>query len=112
MNEKQIELYLTESGDSPFIKWLIKLGKVTRIIVHKYIDRVVSGGSKKNIKALDNGIFEIKIRYGPGYRVYFAEDKECIILLLLGGDKDSQKSDILKANKYWSHYGKKKRIIQ
>ena len=106
--KRQIKLYVTETEESPFKKWLSKIDKLTRVIVLKYIDRVASGGSKNNIKALQDGVFEIKIRYGSGYRVYFAEEENKIILLLIGGDKGSQKADIVKAKKYWSDYGKKK----
>ena len=49
-----------------------------------------------------------KIFYGPGLRVYFAEDGEKVILLLLGGDKKSQNSDIKKAKEYWRDYAQKK----
>ena len=99
---------MTDSGEVPFKKWHSKLNKVTGVIVRKYIDRVANGGSTKNIKSLQDGVFEIKVNYGSGYRVYFAEEKGCIILLLLGGDKGSQKSDVLKTKVYWSRYVQKK----
>ena len=69
-----------------------------------YIKRVASGGSKNNIKSLGDGVFEIKINYGPGFRVYFGEVQNAIILLLLGGDKSSQKRDIIKAKSYWRQF--------
>ena len=108
MNRRDIKIYVTDLGDKPFNKWFNKLNTATATIVRKYIERVASGGSKKNIKSLQDGIFEIKINYGPGYRVYFAEEKKFILLLLVGGNKNSQQSDILKAKKYWRDYGKKK----
>ena len=64
------------------------------------------GGSKKSIKALKDGIFEIKITYGPGFRVYFAKDGDELIILLIGGDKKTQIRDIDKAKKLWRSYGK------
>ena len=66
-----------------------------------YIERVAIGGSKKNIRSLGDGLFEIKIHYGPGYRIYFGNLKGSIILLLVGGDKSSQRQDISLAKKYW-----------
>ena len=54
-----------------------------------------AGGAKKNIKALGDRVFEIKVNYGPGYRVYFGELDNVIILLLSGGDKSSQKRDTM-----------------
>lgn len=108
MDKKIIEYYISEDGGEPFNKWFFKLDNRNQFIILKFINRVTVGGSKKNIKSLKDGVFEVKISSGPGYRVYFAEDGDKIILLLLGGDKGSQKSDILKAKKYWSNYAKKK----
>ncbi len=70
------------------------------------IQRVAQGGSKKSIKALKDGVFELKIPQGPGYRIYFAEDGNEIIILLIGGDKKTQGRDIDKAKEYWRSYGK------
>ena len=108
MNKKIIRYYETEAGESPFLKWIKKQDTTTRTIVIKYIDRVATGSSLNNIKALKDGIFEIKIFYGPGLRVYFAEEGACIILLLMGGDKSSQESDIKKAKEYWRNYDRTK----
>ena len=51
-------------------------------------------------------MFEIKIPHASGLRVYFAEDGDTIIVLLVGGDKKTQSRDIKKAKEYWSNYGK------
>ena len=56
-------------------------------------------------------LFEIKIPHGPGLRVYFGEDGDKIILLLVGGDKRSQSRDIKKAKEYWSNYVKQKQKL-
>lgn len=108
MLKRNIEYYVTESGEKPFIEWLEKLDKKTRIIITNYIYRLAEGGTTKNLKSLKGGIYEIKIFYGPGLRVYFAEDGARIILLLLGGDKGSQNADIKKAKEYWREYVQKK----
>lgn len=57
-------------------------------------------------KSIDSEVKELRIDWGPGYRVYFAIFRDEIILLLAGGDKKSQKKDILKAKDYWSEYKK------
>ena len=67
---------------------------------------MAKGGAKKSIRALKDGVFEIKIPYGPGYRVYFAEDGKSLIILLVGGDKKTQNRDIEKAKEIWRNYGK------
>ena len=106
MISKKIIYYTLENGDSPFENWLMKLDKLSRAIVVRFVQRVATGGAKKSIKALKDGIFEIKITHGPGYRVYFAEDGDEIIILLVGGNKKTQSSDIDKAKEYWRNYGK------
>ena len=106
MIDKKVIYYATENGSSPFKDWLKKLDNLSRAIVVRFIQRIATGGAKKSIKALKDGIFEIKITHGPGYRVYYAEDGDEIIILLVGGDKKTQSRDIEKAKEYWRNYGK------
>ena len=108
MMKRNIEYYITSSGEKPFIKWLEKLDKKTRAIVTNYVYRLTDGGTTKNLKALKDGVYEVKIFYGPRLRVYFAKNREKIILLLLSSDKKSQSSDIQKAKEYWRNYVQKK----
>lgn len=98
---KQIETLMLPNGREPFSDWLKKLNTPTRAIILSYVNRVAEGFSKKNIRSLGGGVFEIKINTGPGYRVYFGEIENRIILLLLGGQKRSQQSDIARAKQYW-----------
>jgi putative addiction module killer protein len=104
---KKVEMLELDNGVAPFSDWLETLNLKTQAKITLFIDRIAAGGSKKNIKALGDGVFEIKIDYGPGYRVYFSEFKKIIILLLIGGDKSSQMRDIRKAKDYWSQYVQK-----
>jgi len=80
------------------------LDTTTRQKVSVYLERVAMGGAKRNIRSVGDGVFEVKIDYGPGYRVYFGEEGKTIILLLLGGDKASQFRDIRQAKEYWRSY--------
>lgn len=97
---KKIQLLKLDDGQVPFRLWLENLPIVTQAKIFAYIDRVSLGGSKKNVKFLGDLVWEIKIRYGSGYRVYFTEVDGKIILLLVGGDKSTQHSDIKKAKEY------------
>ena len=101
---KAIKVLQLDNGKEPFHEWLDGLDKKTQAKVHTFIDRVAFGGGKKNVKTVGNGVFEIKINFGPGYRVYFGEDGKTIILLLLGGDKSNQNKDIKTAQQYWRQY--------
>ena len=108
MKERNVNYYITSNGKAPFIEWINNLDIKTQIIVDRYIQRVAQGGAKKSIKNLKEGLFEIKILYGSGLRVYFGEEGRKFILLLIGGDKKTQNRDIKKAREYWREYGKQK----
>ena len=98
----KIIVYTTKTGKSPFFDWRDKLDIKTRAIIRTRLDRVALGnfGDSKPIKN-GNGICELRIDYGPGYRIYFGTKNMCIIVLLIGGDKSSQNRDIAKAKQYW-----------
>ena len=103
-----IEYYLTKKGEKPFKEWLDRLKDVSaRQKVRIRLDRVRLGSLGKN-RSVGEGVFEIKIDCGPGYRVYYAIEEKTVIRLLLGGDKSSQKGDILLARDYWKDYKRRK----
>ena len=82
---------------SVFEAWLGKLrDRVARAVIARRIDRVASGNFG-DVKAVGEGINELRIDHGPGYRVYFVRRGETVIVLLCGGDKGSQAKDILRA---------------
>ncbi len=108
---KKVEMYQSSRGNVPFEDWLMRLPESTQVRIFKYIKRVAAGGSKKNIKYLGDSIFEIKMNYASGYRVYFSELGNVIILLLLGGDKSTQKRDIITAKKYWRLYNEENEVL-
>lgn len=86
------------------MEWIDSLSEDIQARIMKTIKRLGEGGSKSNIKVLGDGIFELKMHFGPGYRVYFGEEKN--VILLTGGDKGTQKRDIEKAKGYWRNYAK------
>jgi putative addiction module killer protein len=61
-------------------------------------------GNLENTKSVGQGVKELKIDFGPGYRVYFGEDTGKIVVLLIGGDKKTQLADIKLAQDYWAEY--------
>ena len=82
-----------------FDAWLggISDGKTQKVIVKRI--RTMSLGTLGKIRPLDGGLFEAKIYYGPGYRLYFVNKGKKIIVLLCGGDKSTQSKDIKQARK-------------
>jgi putative addiction module killer protein len=95
-----IEYFITESGKKPFKDWLEGLKDVTgRAKIRVRLDRVRLGNWGDS-RSVGDGVHELRIDYGPGYRVYFALEEQRVILLFLGGDKTSQERDIAKAKDY------------
>jgi putative addiction module killer protein len=62
-------------------------------------------------KSVGDGVYELRIDYGPGYRVYYGQDGDILILLLSGGDKATQRKDIEKAHDYWKDYKARKPAV-
>ncbi|WP_300643023.1 type II toxin-antitoxin system RelE/ParE family toxin [Nocardioides sp.] len=88
-----IEVLTTEDFD----KWLRKLKDRTgRLRIVERIDRLANG-NPGDVRPVGQGISELRLTYGPGYRVYYLQDGDLLILLLIGGDKSSQQNDIEKA---------------
>jgi putative addiction module killer protein len=100
----ELRRYLTASGRDILGDWLSTLRDArTRAKIAVRIDRL-SAGNFGDCKSLRGGLFELRIHWGPGYRVYYAlEDRECV-LLLCGGDKRKQSSDIRRALEYLKDY--------
>ena len=87
-------------GERPFIKWLHSLPDLhARARIQTRLDRLALGNMGTS-RALDGGVYELKIDWGPGYRVYFGKTGKTIILLLCGGGKRSQQQDISTAKAY------------
>ena len=104
-----IEYYLTETGEKPFKKWLDGLKDIrARQKARVRLDRVRLGSLGKN-RSVGAGVFELKIHYGPGYRVYYALEEKTVIFLLLGGEKSSQSEDIVLAREYWKDHKRRKK---
>ncbi len=102
--EKIILTYVKANGKAPFNDWLEALkDRKARAIIRTRINRVRLG-NLGDCKSVGKGVSELRIKFGAGYRVYFGQEGETIIILLSGGDKSSQNKDIERAKQYWQDY--------
>jgi putative addiction module killer protein len=96
--------YLTENGQSPFEKSFNSLkDRKAKQKIRLRLDRIQLE-NLGDYKSVGDGVFELRIDYGEGYRIYYGLEGFTIILLLCGGDKSTQKQDINQAKKYWKDY--------
>lgn len=104
LNPIQVIHYTTEEGDDPYQKWIDELKDVkakARVLVR--INRVAQG-NYGDCKPIESGVWELRIDWGPGYRVYYAESGKEIVILLAGGSKKSQQPDIDAAVERWAEW--------
>lgn len=99
--------YLDRQGESPFAAWVDDLDPVAAKVATAMTR--LSLGNMSNVKGAGAGVFETKIDFGPGYRVYFGKDGESIVILLAGGTKQRQQEDIAAAHKRWQDYKDRKK---
>jgi putative addiction module killer protein len=103
----EVRRYLTASGKDVFGEWLVDCDDAqTRAKVATRIARLAAGNFG-DCKTLRDGVRELRIDWGPGYRVYFAMLERTCVLLLCGGDKRRQSADIARAVEYWNDYKKR-----
>ena len=102
--EKRLEYYETADGNVPFREWFAALrDRKAQATVDARLGRVQLGNLGE-YEPVGDGVLELKIDVGPGYRVYFGPVGRALILLLCGGDKSTQKKDIKTARSYWADY--------
>lgn len=101
---REIQNYLTIDGRSPFEEWLDSLRDIRAISQIDNRLRRVKLGNLGDYRSVGEGVFELRIDCGPGYRIYFGQVGKTIVLLLCGGDKSTQAQDIGKAKEYWKDY--------
>ena|SRR5438445_6936196 len=92
-----------EAGRSPFAEWFNGLDAVTAARVDRYFRRLEAGNFGA-AKPLLEGVFELRLDFGPGCRVYYGREGRAIIILLGGGSKRRQDADIAAAVQRWSRY--------
>jgi putative addiction module killer protein len=101
---QEILFYECEDGRVPCREWLDSLeGRAIEDIVMTRLDRVERGNFGDH-HSVGEGVMELVIDFGPGYRVYYGQDGKNLVILLIGGDKSSQRTDIKTAKGYWRNY--------
>jgi putative addiction module killer protein len=107
---RELRIYETDDGNAPFSSWLDSLrDREARARIKKRLDRVALGNLGDH-RSVGGGVFEFKIDYGAGYRVYFAQTEVLILLLLCGGDKSTQERDIVKAKQFWANFNQRENV--
>ncbi len=104
----EIREYLTPDGASPFGAWFDELDPQAAAKVTIGLSRI-GQGNLSNVKGVGSGVFDFKVNYGPGYRLYFGKDGETIVILLAGGTKKRQQRNIEAAQSRWQDYKDRKR---
>ncbi len=101
---KEIIVYETAAGLRPFAEWLAGLrDREAQTRIEKRLYRL-RGGNPGDYKTVGLGVYELRIDFGPGYRLYFAFAGARIVLLLCGGAKNTQAADIKQAQHCWQEY--------
>lgn len=103
-----LELYKTEMGICPFEKWIRKIrSNHAKSRIFKALNKM-EAGLLSDIVSLGGGVQEYRIHFEKGYRIYFANDGENLIVLLAGSDKKDQAKEIENAKSYWLDYKRQK----
>ncbi len=103
-HQKEIQYYRTSSGRQPFTEWFESIrDKNTQQKIDKRLARL-EHGNFGDCQSVGEGVFELRLHFGSGYRIYFGQIENTLVLLLCGGDKASQARDIERAKIYWREY--------
>ena len=103
----EIREYVDARCRVPYRDWIVKLDAVTRVRVITAALRMEQGNFS-TAKGVGSGVYELRLDFGPGYRVYFGKDGERIVILLGGGTKRRQQADIAAAHELWTEYKRRK----
>jgi putative addiction module killer protein len=96
----ELRNFVDQTGRIPFLRWADDLDREAGRRVARALSRLAEGNTS-NVKAVGEGVNELKIDFGPGYRVYFGWQGNTIVLLLGGGTKKRQAQDIRDAKERW-----------
>ena len=96
-------IFETQDGRRPFQSWFNRLDKsVAKRVTLSLLQMRV--GNFSDSRAIGGAVFERRIHMGPGYRIYYGREGNSSVILLVGGSKKGQSSDIIRARRYWKEY--------
>ena len=102
--ERLIQEFITRDGTNPFREWFDSIKDIrTQVKIDVRLARIRLGNFG-DAKSVGKGVYELRIQFGPGYRIYYGLEKDKIVILLCAGDKSSQKKDIKKAVTFLDEY--------
>ena len=101
---KSLRFYRKRNGQEPFREWLESINDSKTLAHVNNRVRRLAINHRGDFKRVGSGVYELRIHYGPGIRIYFATHRANVIILLMGGCKNSQKHDIQKAKRFWKDY--------
>ena len=100
--------YVDREGRSPYARWFNRLNAQAAAKVATALVRLEQG-NLSGAKGVGAGVFEHRIDFGSGYRIYFGKDGDALVILLGGGTKRRQRQDVEAAQGYWRDYKRRKR---
>lgn len=101
----ELIIFTKKNNSKPLLEWLASLkDKTIQGRIYDRIQLIETHNYFGDCKHIDNGIWELRFHFGKGYRVYIGKIKTTTVLLLCGGDKDTQHKDIQKAKEYWDEF--------
>jgi putative addiction module killer protein len=104
----EVTHYLLQDGTAPFERWFDSLGSKAAVKVRTALARMELGNFGDH-KSVGNGVWERRIDFASGYRIYYALDGIHLVILFCGGTKSRQSADIARAKQYWTDYKTRKR---
>lgn len=107
MSAIRVVEYLNEQGRSPYALWFESLNASAAAKVATVLYRL-EAGNFSNVEGVGAGVFERKVDFGPGYRIYFGKDGDRIVILLGGSSKQRQRQAIVAARERWADYKKRR----
>jgi putative addiction module killer protein len=107
MDKIEIRSFVDGNGHVPFQTWFASLDTQTQAKTTIALSRLAQG-NRAHVKGIGGGVSELKLDWGPGYRIYFGHDSRTLVILLAGGTKRRQSDDIATAKARWADYRERK----